>query len=63
MFLHVIHVIDIQIKVLYYFTRLKIENLEPFDSGWYMCRAVNKAGQVNTTGFLEVKEGKSQNMF
>ncbi|XP_021379777.1 inactive tyrosine-protein kinase transmembrane receptor ROR1-like isoform X2 [Mizuhopecten yessoensis] len=47
----------ITIRLTPWGSRLKIESLEPYDSGWYTCKAVNKAGQVNTTGFLEVKDG------
>ncbi|XP_078319397.1 inactive tyrosine-protein kinase transmembrane receptor ROR1-like isoform X5 [Crassostrea virginica] len=35
--------------------RLKIENADVFDSGWYMCKASNNAGEVNTTGYLQIK--------
>lgn len=35
--------------------RLKIENADVFDSGWYMCKASNNAGEVNTTGYLLIK--------
>lgn len=36
--------------------RLKIENADVFDSGWYMCKASNNAGEVNTTGYLLIKD-------
>ncbi|XP_062617741.1 inactive tyrosine-protein kinase transmembrane receptor ROR1-like isoform X3 [Saccostrea cucullata] len=35
--------------------RLKIANADVFDSGWYMCKASNNAGEVNTTGYLLIK--------
>ncbi|XP_048763301.1 inactive tyrosine-protein kinase transmembrane receptor ROR1-like isoform X3 [Ostrea edulis] len=35
--------------------RLKIESADVFDSGWYMCKASNNAGEVNTTGYILIK--------
>ncbi|KAK3091292.1 hypothetical protein FSP39_018693 [Pinctada imbricata] len=36
-------------------SRLKIENADVNDSGWYTCIASNVAGEVNATGFLTIK--------
>ena len=49
---------DIIIIYPYYLFRLRIKSLEPRDTGHYTCWARNSFGEVNTTGYLEVKNGK-----
>uniref|UniRef100_A0A915KC71 Ig-like domain-containing protein n=1 Tax=Romanomermis culicivorax TaxID=13658 RepID=A0A915KC71_ROMCU len=35
-------------------SRLRINNLNPLDTGYYRCEATNKAGRVESTSLLKV---------
>lgn len=43
------------VKLTPWGSRLKIESVVPQDSGYYMCKATNRAGEKNSTAYLNVK--------
>ncbi|VDP13030.1 unnamed protein product [Soboliphyme baturini] len=45
----------VRIKNGEFWSRLRINNLEVLDSGYYQCSARNRAGVVNSTGVLVVR--------